>query len=237
MPERENRLAKIEDVNLKSKNKREITSYDDSKLQINYKDHGRFIKVYNEPVNLPGKKILSDRNIKIEMTKGTREYLIDEGFDPIYGARPLKRAIQRYMENPIAEDLLKISNEYGISSRTSISECDKFFKELANESSSYKEKFKVIILPKEPPVESSLYTKLSQKPWTTIGKLWGNLASVGSSVALSLLNYKKELKKRKDLQLYQVKLKNPRNIADQIQLDNLNIELENINGDEENNND
>jgi len=194
MSEKENRLAKIDDGSIKSNDKREITPYDHKKLQINYKDHGRFVKVYNEPVNLPGKKILPNRNIQ------------------------------------------KISKEYGISSMTSISECDKFFKELANENSSYKEKFKVIILPKEPPVESSLYTKLSQKPWTTIGKLWGNLASVGSSVALSLLNYKKELKKRKDLQLYQVKLKNPRNIADQIQLDNLNIELEKIKGDEEDNN-
>lgn len=194
MSEKENRLAKIEDPNIKSKNKRGIISYDQSKLQINYKDHGRFIKVYNEPFNLPGKKIIYDRNIQ------------------------------------------KISKEYGINRRSSISEIDKSFKRLTNENSNYKEKFKVIILPKEPSVESSVYTKLSQKPWTTIGKLWGNLASVGSSVALSLLNYKKELKKRKDLQLYQVKLKNPRNIADQIQLDNLNIELEKIKGDEEDNN-
>ena len=33
-------------------------------------------------------------------------YLADQGFDPVYGARPLKRAIQRLIENPLAESLL-----------------------------------------------------------------------------------------------------------------------------------
>ena len=32
--------------------------------------------------------------------------LAEEGFDPVYGARPLKRAIQRLIENPVAEDIL-----------------------------------------------------------------------------------------------------------------------------------
>ena len=33
-------------------------------------------------------------------------YLVDAGYDPVYGARPLKRAIQRYVENPLAQALL-----------------------------------------------------------------------------------------------------------------------------------
>ena len=64
------------------------------------------LKIIDIDINDMLKKV-SDRNIKIELTKGTREYLADKGFDPIYGARPLKRTIQRYIENPIAEDLLK----------------------------------------------------------------------------------------------------------------------------------
>ena len=34
------------------------------------------------------------------------EFLVDVGYDPVYGARPLKRAIQRYIENPLAQELL-----------------------------------------------------------------------------------------------------------------------------------
>ncbi|MBI1871517.1 MAG: ATP-dependent Clp protease ATP-binding subunit [Chlamydiae bacterium] len=43
----------------------------------------------------------------IEVTPKAREYLIDKGFDPVYGARPLRRAIQRYIEDPVSEELLK----------------------------------------------------------------------------------------------------------------------------------
>jgi ATP-dependent Clp protease ATP-binding subunit ClpC len=50
---------------------------------------------------------VSDRNIKIELTKGAKEFITERGFDPVFGARPLKRTIQKYVENPIAEDILK----------------------------------------------------------------------------------------------------------------------------------
>jgi ATP-dependent Clp protease ATP-binding subunit ClpA len=50
---------------------------------------------------------LKDRNIGIELSKGAKEFLADKGFDPVFGARPLKRTIQRYLEDPIAEELLK----------------------------------------------------------------------------------------------------------------------------------
>jgi ATP-dependent Clp protease ATP-binding subunit ClpA len=36
-----------------------------------------------------------------------KEFLIDQGFDPNYGARPLRRAIQRYIEDALAEEVLK----------------------------------------------------------------------------------------------------------------------------------
>jgi ATP-dependent Clp protease ATP-binding subunit ClpC len=50
---------------------------------------------------------VSDRQIEIEITKAAKELISEKGFDPVYGARPLKRVIQKYIEDPIAEDMLK----------------------------------------------------------------------------------------------------------------------------------
>jgi len=52
-------------------------------------------------------KRLADRKITLHLTAGARQFLVDKGFDPIYGARPLKRAIQQYIENPLAMEILK----------------------------------------------------------------------------------------------------------------------------------
>jgi ATP-dependent Clp protease ATP-binding subunit ClpC len=52
-------------------------------------------------------KRVSSMGITIELTKKAREFLADKGFDPTFGARPLKRALQKYLEDPIAEELLK----------------------------------------------------------------------------------------------------------------------------------
>ncbi|NLI17114.1 MAG: ATP-dependent Clp protease ATP-binding subunit [candidate division Zixibacteria bacterium] len=52
-------------------------------------------------------KRLKDKNMIINLTESARQFLADKGFDPNFGARPLKRAIQRYLEDPLAEELLK----------------------------------------------------------------------------------------------------------------------------------
>ncbi|KAA3656496.1 MAG: ATP-dependent Clp protease ATP-binding subunit [Calditrichaeota bacterium] len=49
---------------------------------------------------------VSDRQIEIKLTKGAKDFLVDKGFDEAYGARPLKRTIQRYIEDEIAEEIL-----------------------------------------------------------------------------------------------------------------------------------
>jgi ATP-dependent Clp protease ATP-binding subunit ClpC len=49
---------------------------------------------------------LEDRGITFELTLGASEWLAREGFDPVYGARPLRRAIQRYLENPLSKGIL-----------------------------------------------------------------------------------------------------------------------------------
>ena len=52
-------------------------------------------------------KRISAMGITVELTKQAREFLADKGFDPAFGARPLRRALQKYLEDPIAEELLK----------------------------------------------------------------------------------------------------------------------------------
>ena len=49
---------------------------------------------------------LSDRSLTLSVSDEVMAHLADQGFDPVYGARPLKRAIQRLVENPLAEALL-----------------------------------------------------------------------------------------------------------------------------------
>jgi len=53
------------------------------------------------------RKNLDERGITIELDDLARELIIEEGYDPIYGARPLKRAIQSLIQNPLAVSLLK----------------------------------------------------------------------------------------------------------------------------------
>jgi ATP-dependent Clp protease ATP-binding subunit ClpB len=50
---------------------------------------------------------LAERGIALELTDGARELIAEAGWDPAYGARPLKRAIQRLLENPLALALLE----------------------------------------------------------------------------------------------------------------------------------
>ena len=52
-------------------------------------------------------KRLEDRKIKVELTDRVKEFLVQEGYDPIYGARPLKRAIQRRVLDPLALHVLE----------------------------------------------------------------------------------------------------------------------------------
>ena len=49
----------------------------------------------------------------LKISAPARDYLVDKGFDPQYGARPLKRAIQKYLEDPMAEVFIKVSASEG----------------------------------------------------------------------------------------------------------------------------
>ncbi|MFA5834880.1 MAG: ATP-dependent Clp protease ATP-binding subunit [Bacteroidota bacterium] len=52
-------------------------------------------------------KRMSTMNISIELTKQAKEFLAEKGYDQLYGARPLRRALQKYVEDPVAEEILK----------------------------------------------------------------------------------------------------------------------------------
>jgi ATP-dependent Clp protease ATP-binding subunit ClpB len=52
-------------------------------------------------------KLLADRKIRLELTDAAKRWLGRVGYDPVYGARPLKRAVQRYLQDPLAEKILQ----------------------------------------------------------------------------------------------------------------------------------
>ena len=52
-------------------------------------------------------RLLTDREIELDLTDAARRWLGRVGYDPVYGARPLKRAVQRYVQDPLAERLLQ----------------------------------------------------------------------------------------------------------------------------------
>ena len=52
-------------------------------------------------------KLLADRKVTLELTEGARAWLGRVGYDPVYGARPLKRAVQKYLQDPLADMILR----------------------------------------------------------------------------------------------------------------------------------
>ncbi len=52
-------------------------------------------------------KLLQDRKITLDLTEAAKRWLGRVGYDPVYGARPLKRAVQRYVQDPLADKMLR----------------------------------------------------------------------------------------------------------------------------------
>jgi ATP-dependent Clp protease ATP-binding subunit ClpB len=52
------------------------------------------------------RKLLRERDLDLELAPEARSFLADQGYDPQYGARPLKRALVRYVQDPLARKLL-----------------------------------------------------------------------------------------------------------------------------------
>jgi ATP-dependent Clp protease ATP-binding subunit ClpC len=71
--------------------------------QFDTEDAAKIVKLSLDELLLK----LKERNIKFQLTEGAKKFLTEKGFDPLYGARPLKRAIQKLIEDPIVDKLLK----------------------------------------------------------------------------------------------------------------------------------
>ena len=59
------------------------------------------------------RKRLAERELALEISEPFMDRLVSVGFDPVYGARPLKRAIQQELENPLAQGILSGEFEPG----------------------------------------------------------------------------------------------------------------------------
>ena len=53
------------------------------------------------------RRLLKDQEIELEISDDAKELLATRGFNPVYGARPLKRVIRQMVENPLSKELLK----------------------------------------------------------------------------------------------------------------------------------
>jgi ATP-dependent Clp protease ATP-binding subunit ClpC len=65
---------------------------------------------------------LRQKEVKIVLDDKARDFLIEKGFDPAYGARPMRRAVERYLEDPMAEELLKGTVKPGDTAQVSTDE-------------------------------------------------------------------------------------------------------------------
>jgi ATP-dependent Clp protease ATP-binding subunit ClpC len=50
---------------------------------------------------------LKGKNLKLELDEVAKDFLVEKGYDPQYGARPMRRAVERYLEDPLAEEILR----------------------------------------------------------------------------------------------------------------------------------
>jgi ATP-dependent Clp protease ATP-binding subunit ClpC len=78
----------------------------DDTLIFHQLDRDHIIKI----IEITAKELFKRMNsmgISIELTHDVKEFLADKGFDPSFGARPLRRAVMKYIEDPLAEEILK----------------------------------------------------------------------------------------------------------------------------------
>ena len=52
---------------------------------------------------------LKAKNMKLELDEKAKDFLVEKGYDPAYGARPMRRAVERYLEDRLAEEILRSS--------------------------------------------------------------------------------------------------------------------------------
>ena len=50
---------------------------------------------------------LKTKNLQLQLDEKAKDFLVEKGYDPQYGARPMRRAVERFLEDPLAEEILK----------------------------------------------------------------------------------------------------------------------------------
>ncbi len=80
------------------------------------------------------RKRLDEKGIDLRMTKRAKEFIAQEGYNPMYGARPLKRAIQKHIENPLSEQLIQGQFAEGSVIQIELKDGKLVFDELLNRS-------------------------------------------------------------------------------------------------------
>lgn len=66
-------------------------------------DMGQIVHIEVEKV----KSRLKFKDVEIVLTPAATNFLIDKGYDPQFGARPLRRAVEKYLQDPLAEEILR----------------------------------------------------------------------------------------------------------------------------------
>jgi len=56
---------------------------------------------------------LRHKNLQLELDAKAKDFLVEKGYDPQYGARPMRRSVERFLEDPLAEEILKGSLHEG----------------------------------------------------------------------------------------------------------------------------
>jgi len=107
-PEMEKRIME----SLRATFKPEFLNRTDDIIIFNSLSLQEIMKIVDIQINQLGKR-LKTAKITIDLTEKAREFLADSGFDPVYGARPLKRAIQHLIQDPLAMKILDGSVKEG----------------------------------------------------------------------------------------------------------------------------
>jgi len=76
------------------------------KIVFHVLDRDNLIRIVDLEIGTVVKR-LATKNIHLKLDKKAKEFLIEQGYDPNYGARPMRRAVERHIEDPLAEHLLR----------------------------------------------------------------------------------------------------------------------------------
>ena len=88
-------------------------------------------------------KRIKTKGITITLDQTARDLLMKEGYDPVYGARPMRRAVETYIEDPLAEHILRGEIKDGDTASATLPEGEKYLKFVIEEK------------PEAPPTENA----------------------------------------------------------------------------------